>query len=165
MTTAVMLNDFLTSDVMFFLVTKSDICFIPFLQAHNFAKWWYHDFAMIVTIQCDHCGHDDTSCLSRSGIFVEKDLDCLFWPRLFFGRPFRVAGIRTHSQTAPSQQAPRAFLLFESWQTWLDRQPARAHSNFPVKQRFMFSNLLQTWTSPFGLFSMNTPIEDKQDSQ
>ena len=35
---------------------------------------------MIVTIQCDHCDHDDTSCLSRSGIFVEKDLDCLFWP-------------------------------------------------------------------------------------
>ena len=38
MTTAVMLNDFSTSEVMFFEVTKSDICFTPFLQAHNFAK-------------------------------------------------------------------------------------------------------------------------------
>ena len=31
---------------------------------------------MIVTIQCDHCCHDNTSCLLRNGIFVEKDLDC-----------------------------------------------------------------------------------------
>ena len=38
MTTAVMLNEFSTSDVMFFVVTKSDICFTPFLQANNFAK-------------------------------------------------------------------------------------------------------------------------------
>ena len=38
MTTAVMFNDFSTSEVMFFEVAKSDIFLTPFLQAHNFAK-------------------------------------------------------------------------------------------------------------------------------
>ena len=38
MTTAVMVNDFSTSEVMFFEVTKSDLFLTPFLQAHNFAK-------------------------------------------------------------------------------------------------------------------------------
>ena len=38
MTTAVMLNDFSTSELMFFEVTKKDIFLTPFLQAHNFAK-------------------------------------------------------------------------------------------------------------------------------
>ena len=49
---------------------------------------------MIVTIQCDHCGHDDTSCLLRSGIFVEIDLIVFFDRGYFFDRPFRVAGER-----------------------------------------------------------------------
>ena len=38
MTTAVMLNDFSTSEVMFFEVTKNDICFTLSLQAYNFGK-------------------------------------------------------------------------------------------------------------------------------
>ena len=38
MTTAVMLNDFSTSEVMFFEVTKMTFFLTPTLQAHNFAK-------------------------------------------------------------------------------------------------------------------------------